>query len=167
MAKILGKEKGIMKKTVVIFICAILVSMLCACSAAKLAPADLKESDYNGAVFNDKVQLFVKQRTVTDETEEVTLAMENLTDVDYTYDAVQRLEIYDGEKWRVVPDKQEAVTMAIYTLPAESTEELVFNFAAHYDKLGEGRYRIVVPLVAANGEQAYAAAEFGIGRAEK
>lgn len=156
-----------MKKTVIIFICAVLVSMLCACSAAKLAPADLKESDYNGVTFNDKVQLFVKQRTVTDETEEVTLAMENISDADYTYDAVQRLEIYDGEKWRVVPDKQEAVTMAIYTLPAQSSEEIVFNFSSHYDKLGEGRYRIVVPLVSASGEQVYASAEFGIGRAEK
>lgn len=156
-----------MKKTVVIFICAILVSMLCACSAAKLAPADLKESDYNGAVFNDKVQLFIKQRTVTDETEEVTLTMENISESDYTYDAVQRLELYDGEKWRVVPDKQEVATMAIYTLPAGGSEELTFNFSAHYDKLGEGRYRIVVPLVSAEGEQAYASAEFGIGRAEK
>lgn len=158
---------GNMKKIVVAFICAVLASMLCACGAAKLAPSDMKESDYNNVVLNDMVQLFIKQRTVTDETEEITLDMENLTDTDYTYDAVQRLELYDGEKWRVVPDKQDAVTMQIYTLPAGSAEELTFNFAAHYDKLGEGRYRIVVPLVAADGTQVYAGAEFGIGRVDK
>lgn len=160
-------DKKIMKKTVVAFICAVLASLLCACGAAKLAPSDLKESEYNGMAVNDKVQLFVKQRTVTDETEEVTLDMENLTDADYTYDAVQRLEIYDGEKWRIVTDKQDAVTMEIYTLPANGTEETIFNFAAHYDKLTEGRYRIVVPLVSADGQQTLAAAEFSIGRVEK
>lgn len=156
-----------MKKTVVAFVCAIIAAMLCACGAAKLAPADLKESDYNNVVTNDKVQLFVKQRTVTDETAEVTLDMENLTELDYTYDAVQRLEVYDGEKWRVVPDKQDAVTMQIYTLPANGTDEINFVIAERYDTLTEGRYRIVVPLVGADGEQVYAAAEFGIGRAEK
>ncbi len=93
--------------------------------------------------------------------------MENLTELDYTYDAVQRLEVYDGEKWRVVPDKQDAVTMQIYTLPANSTDEINFVIAERYDTLTEGRYRIIVPLVGADGEQVYAAAEFGIGRAEK
>lgn len=156
-----------MKKTVIAFILAALTAMLCACGAAKLSPADLKESEYNGAAMNDKVQLFIKQRTVTDETEEVTVALENLTGVDYTYDPVQRLEIYDGSKWRIVPDKQEAVAMILYTLPAESTDEISFNFSAHYDKLTEGRYRIVIPFVAANGSQAVASAEFGIGMAEK
>lgn len=161
------RTNEIMKKTVIAFICAVLAAMLCACGAAKLAPTDLKESEYTDMTVNDKIQLFIKQRTVTDETEEITLDMENLTDADYTYDAVQRLEIYDGEKWHIVTDKQDAVTMAIYTLPANGIEEINFNFAAHYDKLTEGRYRIVVPLVAADGQQTLAAAEFSIGRVEK
>jgi len=53
-------------------------------------------SDYDTAATNDLVQLFIKQRTVTDETEEVTLTIENLTDKDYTYDAGQRLEIWQA-----------------------------------------------------------------------
>ena len=127
----------------------------------------LKESEYNDSTFNYKVQLFIKQRTVTDETEEVSMTLENLTDTDYTYDAVQRLEIYDGSKWLIVPDRQEAVIMVIYTLPGGGTEDVTFNFSAHYDKLSEGRYRIVIPLVAADGSQTLASAEFGIGRVNK
>ena len=159
-----------MKKIVIAFICAVLTVLMCACGAAKLAPGDmneLKESEYNDSTFNDKVQLFIKQRTVTDETEEVSMTLENLTDTDYTYDAVQRLEIYDGSKWLIVPDRQEAVIMVIYTLPGGGTENVTFNFSAHYDKLSEGRYRIVIPLVAADGSQTLASAEFGIGRVNK
>jgi len=159
-----------MKKIVIAFICAVLTVLMCACGAAKLAPGDmndLKESEYNDSTFNDKVQLFIKQRTVTDETKEVSMTLENLTDTDYTYDAVQRLEIYDGSKWLIVPDRQEAVIMVIYTLPGGGTEDVTFNFSAHYDKLSEGRYRIVIPLVAADGSQTLASAEFGIGRVNK
>ncbi len=149
-----------MKKTIVALILAAFAAAMCACGS-------LKESEYNAMDVNDRVQLYIKQRTVTDETEEITLDMENLTDTDYTYDAVQHLEIYDGGKWRTVTDSQEAVTMAIYTLPANGTEELSFNFIDHYGKLTEGRYRIVVPLVSADGQQTLAAAEFGIGRVNK
>ena len=158
-----------MKKIVIAIICTVLAVLLCACGAAKLSPSDvdMKESEYNDSTVNDKVQLFIKQRTVTDETEEVTITLENLTDTDYTYDAVQRLEIYDGSKWRVVPDKQDAVVLIIYTLPASSSDEVSFYFTNHYDKLETGRYRIVVPLVAPDGSQVLAAAEFSIGRAEK
>mgnify|MGYP002531484752 FL=1 len=157
-----------MKKIIAAFLCAVLASSLCACGAEKLAPgAQYKESEYSDAAVNDKVQLFIKQRTVTDETEEVTITLENLTDTDYTYDAAQRLEIYDGSKWRVVPDKQDAVVLIIYTLPASGSDEVSFYFTNHYDKLETGRYRIVVPLVAPDGSQALAAAEFSIGRAEK
>lgn len=156
-----------MKKLVIAFICTVLMVLLCACGAAKLAPGDMKESEYSDSAVNDKVQLFIKQRTVTDETDEISMTLENLTDTDYTYDAVQRLEIYDGSKWLIVPDKQEAVIMVLYTLTGGGTDEVTFNFSAHYDKLAEGRYRIAVPLVAADGSQTLAAAEFGIGGADK
>ena len=41
-------------------------------------------SEYDTAATNDLVQIFIKQRTVTDETEEAALTLENLTDKDYT-----------------------------------------------------------------------------------
>ena len=162
-------RKKSMKKIVIAFICTVLTLLLCACGAAKFSPgaADMKESEYSDSTVNDKVQLFIKQRTVTDETEELAMTLENLTDTDYTYDPAQRLEIYNGSSWLIVPDKQEAVAAIIYTLPGGGTDDVTFNFSAHYDKLTEGRYRIVIPLAAADGSHAVAAAEFGIGRVEK
>ena len=91
-------------------------------------------SDYDTAATNDLVQLFIKQRTVTDETEEVTLTIENLTDKDYTYDAGQRLEIWQDGHWCVIPDKQDFVTMQLFTLPGNATDEVTFSFVNHYDK---------------------------------
>lgn len=155
-----------MKKTVVAFILAILTAMLCACGAAKYSTNGSKVSEYDNSTMNDKVCLYIQQRTITDETDEFTITLENLTDMDYTYDAAQRLELYDGSKWHVVHDKQDAVSLIIYTLPSGCTDELSFNVAAHYDKLTEGRYRVVVPLVAEDGTQTIASAEFGIGRVE-
>lgn len=124
-------------------------------------------SEYDTAATNDLVQIFIKQRTVTDETEEAALTLENLTDKDYTYDAAQRLEIWQEGHWCVIPDKQGFVTMQLFTLPANTTDEVIFNFANHYDKLGDGRYRIVMNFSGMDGSTAIAAAEFGIGRAEK
>lgn len=124
-------------------------------------------SEYDTAATNDLVQIFIKQRTVTDETEEAALTLENLTDKDYTYGAAQRLEIWQDGHWCVIPDKQDFVTMQLLTLPANATDEVTFNFVDHYDKLGDGRYRIVMNFSSMDGSTAIAAAEFGIGRAEK
>ena len=124
-------------------------------------------SEYDTAATNDLVQIFIKQRTVTDETEAAALTLENLTDKDYTYGAAQRLEIWQDGHWCVIPDKQDFVTMQLFTLPANATDEVTFNFANHYDKLGDGRYRIVMNFSSMDGSTAIAAAEFGIGRAEK
>ena len=86
-------------------------------------------SDYDTAATNDLVQLFIKQRTtVTDETEDTTLTIENLTDKDYTYDAGQRLEIWQDGHW-CDPDKQDFVTMQLlFTLPGNATDEVTFSF---------------------------------------
>ena len=108
-------------------------------------------SDYDTAATNDLVQLFIKQRTVTDETEAVTLTIENLTDKDYTYDAGQRLEIWQDGHWCVIPDKQDFVTMQLFTLPGNATDEVTFSFVNHYDKLGDGRYRIVMNFSSMDG----------------
>lgn len=156
-----------MKKIIAIFLAALTVSALCACGAAKLSPSSMKLSDYSDSTVNDKVQLYIQQRTVTDETESVTLILQNLTDSDYTYDVAQRLELWKDGKWYSVSDKQDAVALILYTLPGGGEESATFYFTSHYDKLIEGRYRIVVPLVAADGSSTLAAAEFGIGRAEK
>lgn len=155
----------IMRKIVAAIFTVFVLSALCACGAARLKPADFTLSEYSDAVVNDKVQLYIKQRTVTDETESVTVALENLTDKDYTYDAAQRLEYQkeDGQ-WYVVPSLTDAVPLIIYNLPADGQDETTFYFEAHYDKLVEGTYRIVIPLVDSDGTSTIATAEFDIGR---
>lgn len=156
-----------MKKIIAALLCVSSIFALCACGKAENKLGSLSVSEYDDASLNTLVQLFIPQRTVTEETQELALTLENLTDMDFTFDAAQHLEIYDGEQWRVIPDKQDAVALVIYTLPANGTENAMFYISGHYDALSEGRYRIVLPLVAADGTQAVASAEFGIGRAEK
>lgn len=155
----------IMRKIVAIVFSVFVLAALCACGAARLKPSEFTLSDYNGAVVNDKVQLYIPQRTVTDETESVTVVLENLTDKDYTYDAAQRLEYRkDDGQWYLVPSLSDAVPLIIYNLPASGQEETVFYFTSHYNKLVEGTYRIIIPLVDSEGVNTLAAVEFNIGR---
>ena len=151
-----------MKKLFTVIAALAVILSLAGCGGTKY-----EVSEYDTAATNDLVQIFIKQRTVTDETEEAALTLENLTDNDYTYDAAQRLEIWQDGHWCVIPDKQDFVTLQLLTLPANTTDEVTFNFANHYDKLGDGRYRIVMNFSGMDGSTAIAAAEFGIGRAEK
>ena len=151
-----------MKKLFTVIAALAVILSLAGCGGTKY-----EVSEYDTAATNDLVQIFIKQRTVTDETEEAALTLENLTDKDYTYDAAQRLEIWQEGHWCVIPDKQDFVTMQLLTLPANTTDEVIFNFANHYDKLGDGRYRIVMNFSGMDGSTAIAAAEFSIGRAEK
>ena len=104
---------------------------------------------------------------MTDETEEVTLTIEtSLTRIIPTT-RVSGFEIWQDGHWCVIPDKQDFVTMQLFTLPGNATDEVTFSFVNHYDKLGDGRYRIVMNFSSMDGSTAIAAAEFGIGRAEK
>lgn len=154
-----------MKKMIVIALALVMLLGLCGCAKKNGFDAkDLQPSEYADMEINDRVQLFIKQRTVTDTTGEIAIALENLTDSDFSFDAVQRLEVMLDGKWYVVPDKSDAVTMQLFHLPAGSTEETSFVFAGHYDELGEGTYRIVKLLVDSEGSTAAAAAEFTIGQ---
>ena len=108
--------------------------------------------------------MYIPQKTVTDETDEFTVVLENTTDQDYNYDAGQRLEVWKNSKWCVVEDKINFTTMQLFTLPAGGSDELTFNVADHYGTLSEGRYRVVMIFNDHDGNQTLAAAEFGIGR---
>ena len=154
-----------MKKIIAAALALVMVFALCACS--KKTGFDAKElqlSEYAGLDINDRVQLFIKQRTVTDATSEVAIVLENISEADFSFDAVQRLEVMLDGQWYVIPDKSDTVTMQLFHLPAGSTEEASFVFAGHYDKLPQGSYRIVKLLVDAEGNTAVAAAEFNIGQ---
>lgn len=151
------------KRMILLDISLILILLLCACGKS-LNKKDLQLSELNGAVFNDRVQMFILQRTITDETESAAVQFQNLTEQDYSFDAGQRLEALLDGNWYVIPAKSEALTMALYHLPAGGTESGEILLAGSYDKLPEGSYRVVKTFVSPEGEQTLAAAEFVIGR---
>lgn len=147
-----------MKKMIIALICGAMALSFAACGSKSYTA-----SEYSDSEVNDKVQMYIPQKTVTDETDEFTVVLENTTDQDYNYDAGQRLEVWKNSKWCVVEDKINFTTMQLFTLPAGGSDELTFNVADHYGKLAEGRYRVVQVLSDREGNTTIAAAEFGIG----
>ena len=148
-----------MKKMIIALICGAMALSFAACGSKSYTA-----SEYSDSEVNDKVQMYIPQKTVTDETDEFTVVLENTTDQDYNYDAGQRLEVWKNSKWCVVEDKINFTTMQLFTLPAGGSDELTFNVADHYGKLAEGLYRVVQVLSDREGNTTIAAAEFGIGR---
>ena len=152
-------------KKIVLMMCAMaMLVSLCACGAKGFDKKDMSLSEYDGVAVNELVQMFIKQKTVTDATEQVTLFIENLSDKDFSFDAASRLEVNIDGSWYLIPPKSDAMTMQLYHLTANGSEETVFNFAGNYDKLPEGSYRIVKLFVDTEGNQALAEAQFSIGR---
>lgn len=147
-----------MKKIIVALLCGVMLLSAAACGAGSYTA-----SEYSDSEVNDKVQMYIPQKTVTDETDEFTVILENTSDQDYNYNAGQRLEIWKNSKWCVVEDKVNFTTMQLFTLPAGGSDELTFNVADHYGTLPEGRYRVVQVLSDMEGNTTIAAAEFGIG----
>lgn len=148
-----------MKKMIIALICGAMALSFAACGSKSYTA-----SEYSDSEVNDKVQMYIPQKTVTDETDEFTVVLENTTDQDYNYDAGQRPEVWKNSKWCVVEDKINFTTMQLFTLPAGGSDELTFNVADHYGTLSEGRYRVVQVLSDREGNTTIAAAEFGIGR---
>lgn len=152
-------------KKLILMICAVAMLLgLCACGAKKPDKNDMQMSEYDGIAVNELVQMFIKQKTVTDATEQLTLFVENLGDREFSFDASARLEVLLDGNWYLMPPKSDAMTMQLYHLSAGGSEEVIFNLAGNYDKLSEGSYRIVKVFVDTEGNQALAAAEFNIGR---
>lgn len=147
-----------MKKMIIALICGAMALSFAACGSKSYTA-----SEYSDSEVNDKVQMYIPQKTVTDETDEFTVVLENTTDQDYNYNAGQRLEVWKDSKWCVVEDKINFTTMQLFTLPAGGSDELTFNVADHYGTLSEGHYRVVQVLSDREGNTTIAAAEFGIG----
>lgn len=107
------------------------------------------------------LRLFIKQKTVTIETDAVALVIINGTDHTYTYDYVQRLERKgDDGSWQPVELTNEAVSLALLTIQAGETQEQTFDFAEHYEKLTHGAYRIVKTFTDETGNRVEVNCEF-------
>lgn len=127
-------------------------------------PAGLPEAAAEGAavpVPKSPVEIYIKQKTVTTETEEVALIIINSSDKAYTYDYVQKLERKtDAGAWETVPLTNEAVALALLTIAGGETQEQMFDFANHYEKLTRGTYRIVKTFVDESGAALVVTREF-------
>lgn len=153
-----------MKKLITVIAVLCLMLALAACAAKGHDASKLQLSEFDAASVNEAVQMFIKQKTVTDATEELALFIENLSDREFSFDAAARLEVLLDGHWYLLPPKSDAMTMQLYHLPANSSEEASFVLAGNYDKLTEGSYRIIKTFVDSEGDMACAAAEFTIGR---
>lgn len=152
-------------KRFIVVICALAMCLvLGACSSKGFDVKELQLSEYDAVAVNELVQMFIKQKTVTDATEELSLYIENLSDRDFSFDAAARLEVYLDGHWYLIPPKSDAMTMQLFHLPVDGSEETGFVLTGNYDKLPEGSYRIVKAFVDAEGGMAYAEAQFNIGR---
>ena len=153
-----------MKKLITVIAVLCLMLALTACAAKGHDASELQLSEFDAASVNEAVQMFIKQKTVTDATDELALFIENLSDREFSFDAAARLEVLLDGHWYLLPPKSDAMTMQLYHLPANGSEEASFVLAGNYDKLTEGSYRIIKTFVDSEGDMAYAAAEFIIGR---
>lgn len=94
------------------------------------------------------IQIYIKQKTVTTATEEVTLVIINSSDKTYSYDYVQKLERRKADgTWEKVELTNEAVSLALLVIPAGETQEQAFDFKNHFEPLTRGTYRIVKTFV--------------------
>ena len=134
-------------------------------ASAPVSPADETPQGAAASVtanpINEYVQLYIKQKTVTTETETVTLIIINSGEETYSYDYVQRLERKNADgTWETVPLTNDAVSLALLVISGGETQEQVFDFANHYEPLERGAYRIVKTFVKVDGGLSDAYCEF-------
>ena len=168
-----------MKKMSVLIAVLCLVGMLAGCGSAA-APAatpeptqeptpapsydksSLMPSEYSDAERSEDVLIHFDESGKIDGQGEITLRYENTTDRDYTYTALQRLEVLLDDGWYMVPDAQDFVTMQLFTVPANSSVEQEFRFEDRYEPLLPGTFRILKSFVDYDGSQAVAWLEFTV-----
>lgn len=155
-----------MKKMSVLTALALAAALLagCASAAGSKAPAydkaQLERSEYNGAELTEDIRITIEGDAAGQE--ELPLQYSNLTEVDYNFTALQRLEVELDGDWYLVPDAQDFVTMQLYTLPAQTQVEDSFRFEGRYDPLPAGNYRILKTFSDPNGNSLTAAALFTV-----
>lgn len=155
-----------MKKLSVLTVLLLVTALLAACgSSSNSAPAydkaQLEPSSYAEDAFTQDIRISLASGTPGKD-ESVTLQYTSLAGVDYTFTALQRLEVQLDGAWYVVPDAQDFVTLQLLTLPAGSQVEDNFRFEGRYEPLPAGDYRIVKDFSDPDGNGAAACCLFTI-----
>ena len=124
--------------------------------------AELMLSEFSGAELGSDVLIHLNAEGQISGQDEITLTYENITEQDFTYTALQRLEVLLDGEWYIVPDAQDFVTMQLFTVPAGSSVDDTFRFADRYEPLEPGSFRIVKNFVAYDGVNSISTLEFTV-----
>lgn len=108
---------------------------------------DLEKSPFIAAEQNQDVVLSIKGKTITLETQTITLTYTNKSGTEYSYGGVDFLDVEMDGIWYTVPHKDNvAWDMLAFLLPANGSAESSFPIKMYYEDLGNGKYRIVKKL---------------------
>ena len=108
---------------------------------------DLEKSPFIAAEQNQDVMLSINEKTVTSETQTITLTYTNKSGTEYSYGGVDFLDVEMDGVWYTVPHKDNiAWDMLAFLLPANGSAESSFPIKMYYEDLGNGKYRIVKKL---------------------
>lgn len=160
-----------MKKISILIAVLCVIGLLSGCgqtAAPETSPApsydksELMLSEYSGAELSQDILIHFNGEGQISGKGEISLSYENTGDRDYTYTALQRLEVLIDGDWYMVPDAQNFVTMQIFTAPADSSVEQDFRFEDRYEPLLPGTFRILKSFSDSDGNQAVAWLEFVI-----
>ena len=160
-----------MRKITVLIVALCVIGLLAGCGqtpAPETSPApsydksELILSEYSDAELSGDVLIHYNGEEQISGQGEISLSYENTGDRDYTYTALQRLEVLIDGEWYMVPDAQNFVTMQIFTAPANSSVEQDFRFEDRYEPLLPGTFRILKSFSDPDGNQAVAWLEFVI-----
>ena len=160
-----------MKKITLLMAVLCAVGLLAGCggtAAPEATPApsydksELMLSEYSGAELSEDILIRLDAEGQINGQGEVSLRYENTSDRDYTYTALQRLEVLIDGDWYMVPDAQNFVTMQLLTVPSGSSVEQDFRFEDRYEPLLPGTFRILKSFTDYEGNQAVAWLEFVI-----
>lgn len=155
-----------MKKLLLILFSAFFISLLFSgCEKQEDNITDLEQSHFYTSDINKDVILLIKEKSITSETEEITLVYKNRSKIEYIYGGVDHLEKEIDGKWYSLPSKENAAwDMLAYILQPECTTESKFPIKTCYGVLKKGKYRIIKNLSQFDNtkNESYAAVEFTI-----
>lgn len=120
-----------------------------------------------GEEFTEEVNTLEGVTLTVEETSvspvEITYVIDNQSEVDLSYGQDYSLQVEKDGKWyRIIPERDVAVTLELLWAPAGSQNSHTVNWQGSYGKLQKGHYRII-KSVADNVQGYYLAGEFQVG----
>ena len=132
------------KLTITIFLLILVGILVSSNSFKKMGVNSLEKSTYDTFHQNKDVVSSIKEKSITPETEFITIAYTNLSSKKYTYGEKPYLEMKIGGEWYVVPTIETAAWNDVMNilLPNESREDRLY-IKGNYGQLKAGNYRVV------------------------